>query len=157
MPHHRHSTQITAFNIRVYGILINKRNEVLLSDEYEFGMKFTKFPGGGLKLGEGAIDCLKRECIEELGQEIEIIGHYYTTDFFQPSAFHADRQIISIYYRIRLASPARFRVSVKKFDFKNLREGAQSLRWVKIDKNLPDEVTFPIDKIVAKMIRKKYR
>ena len=35
------------FNVRVYGLLINDDNEVLLSDEREFGMDFIKFPGGG--------------------------------------------------------------------------------------------------------------
>ena len=74
------TTRIKHFNIRVYGIIINKRNEVLLSDEYLMDMKMTKFPGGGLRFGEGTIDCIRREAMEEFGQEIEIISHYYTTD-----------------------------------------------------------------------------
>ena len=37
------------FNIRVYGILINDRNELLVSDELIKGLQFTKFPGGGLE------------------------------------------------------------------------------------------------------------
>ena len=41
------------FNVRVYGLLINNQNEVLVSDEQEYGMRFTKFPGGGLEYGEG--------------------------------------------------------------------------------------------------------
>ena len=49
------------FNIRVYGICINERQEVLLSDESYRDLHFTKFPGGGLGFGEGTIDCLKRE------------------------------------------------------------------------------------------------
>ena len=42
------------FNVRVYGLL-NKRAVMrfLISDEQEYGMQFTKFPGGGLELGEG--------------------------------------------------------------------------------------------------------
>ena len=47
------------FNIRVYGILINDRNELLVSDELIKGLQFTKFPGGGLEWGEGTMDCLK--------------------------------------------------------------------------------------------------
>ena len=57
--------EISQFNIRVYGILINERNEVLLTDEYRFGTEITKFPGGGLEFGEGTIDCIKREMMEE--------------------------------------------------------------------------------------------
>jgi hypothetical protein len=41
------------FNIRVYGLLINKQQEVLVTDEYRIGMYMTKFPGGGLEYGEG--------------------------------------------------------------------------------------------------------
>ena len=49
------------FNVRVYGLLINDKNEILISDEQEYGTRFTKFPGGGLEFGEGLIDGLKRE------------------------------------------------------------------------------------------------
>lgn len=75
------------FIIRVYGILINENKEVLLSDEYYKGVKITKFPGGGLNYGEGTIDCLKREALEEFGQPIEVIEHFYTTDFFKNHFF----------------------------------------------------------------------
>ena len=50
-------------NIRVYGIIINDENQVLLSDELRFGNAFTKFPGGGLEWGEGTKDCLKLSLI----------------------------------------------------------------------------------------------
>ena len=58
--------------VRVYAIIFNDKNEILLSDEYFSGKKMTKFPGGGLETGESLIDCLKREAKEELEQEIEI-------------------------------------------------------------------------------------
>jgi len=86
------------FNIRVYGLLINDRNEILLSDELRNGMAFTKFLGGGLEFGEGKIDCLKREFIEELGIEIEIKELLYFTDFYLHSAWSKNDQLISIYY-----------------------------------------------------------
>jgi len=47
------------FNVRVYGLLINDRQEILISDEQEYGIQFTKFPGGGLEYGEGLTDGLK--------------------------------------------------------------------------------------------------
>ena len=53
------------FVIRVYGIIINNRNEILVSDEFQFNIKMTKFPGGGLHFGEGPEDCLRREFKEE--------------------------------------------------------------------------------------------
>lgn len=72
------------FNIRVYGI-IQVDSFLLVSDEKFNGITITKFIGGGLEYGEGLIDCLKREFIEELGIEIEILKHFYTTDFFVES------------------------------------------------------------------------
>ncbi len=78
--------------IRVYGLIINDRNQILLSDEFQLGTKMMKFPGGGLEPGEGPADCIKREAIEELGQEVEIISHFYTTDFFQKALFYENHQ-----------------------------------------------------------------
>ena len=76
------------FNVRVYGLLINECNEVLISDEQEYGMRFTKFPGGGLELGEGLTDGLKREFVEECQVEVEVLSHFYTTDFFCGLGFY---------------------------------------------------------------------
>ncbi len=38
------------FNVRVYGLLINDRNEILISDEQEYGMQFIKFPGWWIRI-----------------------------------------------------------------------------------------------------------
>ena len=45
------------FNLRVYGFIINKNQEVLLSDEFRFESFFTKFPGGGVEYGGGVFEC----------------------------------------------------------------------------------------------------
>ena len=41
------------FTIRIYGIIINDSNEILISDEFQLGTKMTKFP-------EGYIPCKKQ-------------------------------------------------------------------------------------------------
>ena len=88
------------FVIRVYGIIINNQNEVLISDEFQLDTKMTKFPGGGLEFGEGPEDCIKREIKEECnGQELENIKHFYTTGFYQKALFYENHQLISIYYQ----------------------------------------------------------
>ena len=66
------------FNIRVYGILINDLKQVLVSDEYIRGKYYTKFCGGGLEKGEGTIDCLKREFMEEMNLKIAVSKQTYT-------------------------------------------------------------------------------
>ena len=148
------TTKIKHFTIRVYAIIINERNEVLLSDEYLMDMKMTKFPGGGLKFGEGTIDCIRREALEEFGQEIEIIRHYYTTDFFQRSLFFKDHQLISIYYTARFTREPQFTVSAKPYDFENIN-GSQSFRWLPLYNISTEIMTFPVDKKVADMLNRE--
>lgn len=146
--------EIKSFNIRVYGIFINDLNKVLLADELRFGIRMTKFPGGGLQFGEGTIECLKRECMEEFGQEIEIIRHYYTTDFFQQSAFQADQQLISIYYLARFKGQERFHIAELPYEFEEITEETISFRYFPIEHLTEEELTFPVDRHVGEMLRK---
>ncbi|MEE4285051.1 MAG: NUDIX domain-containing protein [Mariniphaga sp.] len=145
------------FIIRVYGIVLSKKEEVLVTDEFQVGMKMTKFPGGGLHFGEGTIECLQREFIEECnGQEIENIRHFYTTDFYQKALFYENHQLISIYYLVDLKTPLKFTISQKPFDFEKMENGNQSFRWVKLKDLKIDDLSFPIDKFVAKEIKMRH-
>lgn len=144
---------IDKFNIRVYGIILNEKNQVLLADEYVLDQKMTKFPGGGLEFGEGPIDCIKREATEEFGQPIEVIEHFYTTHFFQPTLFYKDMQLISIYYRIKFTEHIKFKISTQPFDFPPGINGSISFRWKAIQELLEEDLTFPIDKYVGKLLQ----
>jgi len=141
------------FTIRVYAVIINEKNEVLLSDEFRLGMKMTKFPGGGLEFGEGTIDCIKREAMEEMGQEIEIIRHLYTTDYFQPALHNPDIQVISIYYLAKFKEKPKFKISLSTFDFDGEEEGNQSFRWKAISDLSEKDLSLPIDKKVVSLIK----
>lgn len=145
------------FIIRVYGLVINKNHELLISDEFELGMKMTKFPGGGLEFGEGPIECLKREFSEECNQQqISNIRHYYTTDFYQQALFFENAQLISVYYLVDLIEPANFKISEEAFDFKIGGTQTQSFRWLKIKDLKEDDITFPIDKFVVKKLKLEF-
>jgi 8-oxo-dGTP diphosphatase len=146
---------IQHFNIRVYGLIVNDRKQVLLSDEYMLDQQMTKFPGGGLRFGEGPADCIKREAMEEFGQEIEIVEHYYTTHFFQRALFYQGHQLISIYYRVRFPEPMRIRISDTPFDFPEMINGSQSFRWADIAMLQEEELTFPVDRYVLGMLKHK--
>lgn len=143
--------------IRVYGILIDDTKGILVADEMEGGRRFTKFPGGGLELGEGVKDCLLREWNEELGQRIEIIDHFYTTDFFQESAFNPMDQLVSIYYRVAALDEPKTRISIVPFDFIEDTKPAASFRWISLGDFNEDLLTFPIDKWVGRMVGEKFR
>jgi 8-oxo-dGTP diphosphatase len=140
-------------NVRVYGILIQDSN-VLVSDEYIKGNNITKFPGGGLEYGEGTKECLIREFKEELNLNIEILSHFYTTDFFVNSAFSNQSQIISVYYLVKPLGDLDFLISNNVFDFEEVKEGAQSMRWIDINKVSENDFTFIIDKHVADLLEK---
>jgi len=139
------------FNVRVYGLLINDRNEILISDEQEYGMRFSKFPGGGLEQGEGLIDGLKREFVEECNVEIEVLSHFYTTDFYIKSAFN-DSQMISVYYTVKNITPLNLMFKIVAFDFDGEGEVLQSFRWVHMEDIRPEDMTFPIDQHVVKLL-----
>jgi 8-oxo-dGTP diphosphatase len=145
--------------IRVYGILINAQNEVLVSDELIRGMKITKFCGGGLEEGEGTRDCLAREFMEEMNLKVEVGEHFYTTDFFQPSAFKQGDQIMSIYYKVKQLQPITAPLRSIPFDFDERemkiyeeQKEIETFRFIPMHEFTEDSMTLPIDKIVAKMI-----
>jgi ADP-ribose pyrophosphatase YjhB (NUDIX family) len=147
------------FNVRVYGILLNENNQVLVSDEYIRGEYYTKFPGGGLEIGEGTRDCLRREFREEMNLSVEVGDHLYTTDYYQQSAFNPNDQIISIYYFVKPLEPINFHLTENKYDFTeeqlkiyNEIFKIETFRFIDLKNFSEDEVTLPIDKIVARLI-----
>ncbi len=139
------------FNVRIYGILIEK-DAVLVSDEIHNGKMITKFPGGGLQFGESTHDCLKREFREELNVEISVTSHFYTVDFFQASAFDPTQQVISIYYLVSVAEAGQIPVATEKYEFEKNENGEQLFRWLPLEKLASDDFTFPIDKKVSKLL-----
>ena len=154
---------MSTITLRVYGILVNEKNQVLVSDEYIRGAYFTKFPGGGLEFGEGTRDCLKREFIEEMNLRVEVGEHFYTTDYFQESAFRKGQQIVSVYYLVKplenISVPLRERPF--QFDDEQLALYAtcgeiESFRFIPLDDFSAETVSLPIDKLVAEMIRDRF-
>lgn len=151
------------FNVRVYGILINEKKQILLSNELIRGKHYTKFPGGGLEIGEGTRDCLKREFLEEMNLEVEVLEHIYTTDFYQQSAFNPDDQIISIYYAVKPLQEIFVSTSGKENIFPTdlikvfeSNSEIESFCFEDLEKFSSKKVSLPIDKIVADMIVGKY-
>ena len=153
-----------SITVRVYGILINEAQQVLVSDEKIRGDFFTKFPGGGLEFGEGTRDCLIREFIEEMNLKVSVGDHIYTTDFFQMSAFNPEHQIISIYYFAHALEPITVPLRTIPFDFDDQQlalyettkeiETFRFIDWQDFDEH---QVSLPIDKVVASMVRRNYK
>lgn len=135
------------FNVRVYGILVTEQGEILISDEQEYGKRFSKFPGGGLEYGEGLRDALRREYMEECLVEVEVLDHIYTTDFYEHSYFN-DSQIISVYYRVRNKIPFNLTFKTCAFDFDETEGDVfQAFRLIKLEDIKIEDLTFKTDRI----------
>jgi 8-oxo-dGTP diphosphatase len=150
--------------IRVYGILINEKKQLLVSDEYIRGHYYTKFPGGGLEFGEGTRDCLRREFKEEMDLEVAVGDHIYTTDYYQVSAFNPEHQIISIYYFAQPLEPIKAPLRDKPFDFDERelniyeeKKETETFRFIDWEEVSADIVTLPIDKIVVEMLKDRFK
>lgn len=135
----------TLFNVRVYGIVLNEAQEVLLSEEKYGQHHFVKFPGGGLDYGEGTVECLHREFEEELGLRVKDCNHFYTTDFFQKSMMD-DTQIISIYYLVTLEAGQQIPD----------HSDTGILYFHPVNADLEARLSLPIDKVVGRLLEQQY-
>jgi ADP-ribose pyrophosphatase YjhB (NUDIX family) len=150
------------FNVRVYGILIDEQQRLLVSDEFIRGNYITKLPGGGLEMGEGTRDGLAREFMEEANLEVRVGDHFYTTDFFQISAFNNTDQIISIYYLVHSDKTTDIIAKEKAFDFlpeqvADITGTAEHLRWIPLKELTEETMTLTIDKVAVKMLLDQHR
>lgn len=142
--------KITKFNVRVYGLLINDSQEVLLIHERFAGKWLNKFPGGGVELGEGIAKALKRELQEELSLSKCTIEHFYTHDEFLQSAFKPEEQIIAVYYLVKDFDLAEIHFNIEE---SMGGEGAH-LKWFPVSEDLIHQVELPADlKAVQKLLK----
>jgi len=141
---------LSKFNLRVYALLINEKQEILLSDEYRFGKFFTKFPGGGVEHGEGIQEALFRELQEELHLEISGADFFYFNEFHQASAFDQSN-LVAFYYIVNIQKAA---VQLQEEGYNIPFEKEQELqRWKAIHELQKDELTFPIDQKVLEKLK----
>ena len=137
--------EIKSFNLRVYALIIEQES-ILVSRELIRGKYIYKFPGGGLEYGEGIIEGLQRESMEEMNQYLKKIEHFYTTDYFQQSQFDSKDQLIAIYYKAKLTSKINNKLKVPIKDF-------PVFEWKKITDFSEKELHFPTDKFVFNLLK----
>lgn len=111
--------------------IIIKDNKLLAIEKMENGSPWYLLPGGGQEFGETLIEALKRECLEEIGAEVEVgkmilsreyIGknhEFYETDF----DFHQ----VEFYFYCSLIS------DVNECDATKPDNGQTGIRWISLD------------------------
>jgi len=86
--------------IRVAGILLNRKNELLLVNHRKKGKSYWLLPGGGVEYGETMEQALKREFKEELSLRIKKVENLvFIHDTVYPGK---KRHILNIYYRVKV-------------------------------------------------------
>jgi hypothetical protein len=100
---------------------------------------------------------MMREGEDKNIQDVKVGDHIYTTDFYQPSAFRAGDQILSIYYRVNPISLEPLKTRSKAFDFSpeevaDKNGQAEHTRWIALDDLSEATMSLPIDKIVVHKI-----
>jgi 8-oxo-dGTP diphosphatase len=141
---------LARFNLRVYALIINEFDEILLSDECRFGQFFSKFPGGGVEANEGIQAALHRELKEELNLEVPHAEFFYVNDFHQASAFD-NSSLVAFYYLIQLPKSILQLNDNYTIPFS---EETEKQRWVPLNILRKEHLTFPIDQLVLEKLLK---
>jgi 8-oxo-dGTP diphosphatase len=145
---------LSRFNIRIYGILISC-GYILLSHEYLRGVAFTKFPGGGLNLGEAPSECLKREFQEELGLPVQVDMLLNVPDFVVVNRFQPEEQVLVLHYQVS---------AIDNHSLESLNLGNKTLEslaepnhihhsWELLETLTPEQLTFPADKAAVRELK----
>ena len=141
---------MNGFTQRTYGILINKKQEVLISDEFRLGRYFRKFPGGGVEKGEGILDALKREFKEELSLEIDSHEFLFFNDYFQQSSFDPNIQVTCFYYLVKCSGAQDLKLESYEIP---LTEDGEKQQWISINELNIETLTFPIDRDALRTLK----
>ena len=141
------------FSIRVYGLLINAQNEVLISREWHNGRYFNKFPGGGLEYGESTLECLRREFREELSIEIGIERLVHVSDEVFPSWFKPDTQVMGVYYLVSTERPSEIPTLLADEPSTPTQDGPHRVFWKEIASLSISDLSLPTDQQIIPLLK----
>lgn len=127
---------LSGFNVRVYAVCV-KNGSLLTMVEPFIGKMVRKLPGGGLEFGEGPVDCLHREFMEELNVRIHVRSSFFIQEHFVPSLVKDNKQILMLYFLVDI-------INWEEHDI--MDPVIQKAEWVPLTKDCP--LSLPVDKLM---------
>lgn len=118
----------------VYAVIVNDKNEILLTKTQSGTRLIYNFPGGGVDNGEGFADALRRECQEELGAEVAISTLLHSSKQLYPHSDFPYSRMFNLYYEVTLNEPNK----IAALD-------CEGIGWFKLNE-LPLQNMLDIDK-----------
>ena len=95
--------------IRVGGLLLNRKGELLLVYHKKKGRSYWLFPGGGVEYGEGIEKALKREFKEELSLRVKKVHNLvFAHDTVYPGK---KRHILNLYFRVSVENTRKVKLN----------------------------------------------
>jgi ADP-ribose pyrophosphatase YjhB (NUDIX family) len=120
----RFEEENNCFNYRVVGIAVHQDSVLLHQAE---GDSFWAFPGGRGEFGETAEQTLKREMIEELGVEIEIVRLLWVVENFFT---YAGKQYHELAFYFLMQLPAECKYLESPGPFRGEEKGVELIfKW----------------------------
>lgn len=83
--------------IGVYAVII-KDNQMLMVHTRSGSKNIINFPGGAVESGEGFIEAVKRECLEELGMKVEIKKFLHSSKLLYVHDDFPDNYMYNLYF-----------------------------------------------------------
>lgn len=120
-------------------IIVRKDSLLTLRCRREDGTYFYVLPGGGQEYGESLHDALRRECLEEIGVEVEPGPLLFVRDFMGTAADQPDKteQQLEMMFETRLSKEKEPCAGHRPDDYQ------EELAWLPIER-LDEYIFYPL-------------